>query len=216
MEFHKTKGTLLGIGVVVAALGGLGTALLIGWFFEGGKLPVLLFLAPIAVLAGIGVVVYAMLPFRLRIDANGVTTRNPPEGLNTFVPWSHVAAVTIEAKPGDKPDRAPYVVLWPVPGARIGADPSFHRHGRPAHLLGQTDEIKQPRDQIRDAIAHYSGSAPTQQPPAAPPHPPRPMPPQYGPQHPPQHGYPHPPHHGPPPVNPYHQGHWGYPGHPGH
>ncbi|GAA3761648.1 hypothetical protein HDA32_005734 [Spinactinospora alkalitolerans] len=162
MEFTKAKGKLFAIGAVVTALGGLGTALLIGWFFEGGRLPIILFGAPLLLLVGLGVVAYALIPFRLRVDEHGITTRHAPEGLNTSVPWPHIAALTIERKPGDKEDRAPYIVLWPTREANLGTDPSFDRNGHPAYLLGQIDEIKEPEERIRSVLAHYAGPRFTQ------------------------------------------------------
>ncbi|GAA1083007.1 hypothetical protein [Nocardiopsis composta] len=203
MEFQKKRGAIFGIGLLVAGLGGLGTVLLVGWFFSGGRLPLLLFLAPVALVIGMGVVVYGMLPFRLRIDANGITTRNPPEGLNTFVPWSQIAAVTVEHKPGDSAETAPYVVLWPAPGADLGAEPGFRRDGRPAYLLGQTDEITESEERIRAAIAEFGGSRPGPGPHQAPPplHPPQGPPQPYPHQAPPPAPGPH-PQQGPPPGYP--------------
>ncbi|PRX97293.1 hypothetical protein [Allonocardiopsis opalescens] len=170
MEFRKKTSTIMFGGLGLALLGALGTALLIGWLVQGGTLPIILFGAPLVLLAGLGVAAYGLIPFRLRIDQHGVTTRHAPEGLNTFVPWTGIAAITIERKPGDAESLAPYVVLWPHPGTHLGAEPSFHRDGRPAYLLGQLDEIKESEQQVRQALAHFGAQRPHGYPPAQPPH----------------------------------------------
>ncbi|MFW5419934.1 hypothetical protein J0910_25255 [Nocardiopsis sp. CNT-189] len=164
MEFQKRRGPIFGIGLPAAGLGGLGTVLLAGWFLAGGEPPLPLFLAPVALAAGMAAVVYGMRPFRLRIDANGITIRNPPEGLDAFVPWTHIAAVTVERGPGEAEEAAPCVLLWPAPGADLGAEPGFRRDGRPAYLLGRTGEIAGPEARILTAVAEFGGRRPSPEP----------------------------------------------------
>src|SRR5690606_36658241 len=58
VEFQKKRGAIFGTGLLVAGLGVPGTVLLVGLFFSGGRPPLLLFLAPVALVIGMGVVVY--------------------------------------------------------------------------------------------------------------------------------------------------------------
>jgi hypothetical protein len=143
-----------------------------------------MYLLPLLIPFGLGVLIVGLGPFRLRIDQHGVTANNWLESVRMALPWECVAAISIRRKPGDREDAQPYLMLWPVPGANVDAKESHVLEGRPAYALVQVDDIRESVDQLSAALRQYAGprflqtQGPPQQPPPQHPGPPQ-QPPQY-------------------------------------
>ncbi|QUH05506.1 hypothetical protein HUO13_36220 [Saccharopolyspora erythraea] len=157
MDFHKSA-TALVVALIMMALGGLGTVLVVGWFFEGGRMNLIFLLSPVLLVGGIVSLIKALRPFQMRVDERGLLLKVPSQGVDSALPWQAVAGLTIEHKPGAKSSDKPFLVVWPVAGAPIRSKaPVIRRNGWSGLPVVQVDELKEPVEQLAGALQHYAG-----------------------------------------------------------
>jgi hypothetical protein len=148
-----------------------------------------MYLMPLLIPLGLGIMIVGLGPFRLRIDERGVTVNNWLASVRMALPWEHVAAIALRGKPGDRADAEPYLMLWPVAGANVDAKESYVLDDRTAYAIVQVDDIREPMAELVAALRQYAGprfiqTQGPQQPPTQYPGPQHPGPRYPGPQYP--------------------------------
>ncbi|MFI8806859.1 MULTISPECIES: hypothetical protein [Micromonospora] len=102
-------------------------------------------------------VAYQLRPFRFRIGADGLDLR--VAGLNRLVAWAEIDAVVLDQPlpSRGRKQRAAKVLLVPATAATIDR-PLTSRSpvdGRPALKLLDLDQVRQPADDVADALARF-------------------------------------------------------------
>ncbi|MBW6440035.1 hypothetical protein KZ829_40560 [Actinoplanes hulinensis] len=162
MEFHRNTGKMLRTALLLVLLGVVLFAFpallnLIGYEFTLG--PWIAY-AMGAILAFFGIArIYQIIryPFLLVVDEAGLSIRC--DGLNADVPWAALAEVSIERAHFVDPSSAPYLIIWPVPGAELGFKCGYRRKGddRPGCLVIQIDELREAPAQVAAVLQAYAG-----------------------------------------------------------
>ncbi|MBO4206520.1 hypothetical protein [Micromonospora echinofusca] len=157
MELHRARKALPSGSVF--ALAGLSMVVL-GWPQGGSGSIGLLLLGALALLVGGGTLVGELRPFTFRIDTEGLTMRGT--GVNRPVPWSEIDSVVLDQPiPGAAGHRSPSPRLLLVPAA--GVDPGIRLplrspvDDRPALLLLDLARVREPVQQVREALARFAG-----------------------------------------------------------
>ncbi|NJP32025.1 hypothetical protein [Micromonospora thermarum] len=153
MELRRSR-RLLVMGIVFVAGGGL--VLLCG--IAGSSIGAWI-LGGFALLLGGALVVSELRPFRFHIGADGLTLR--AAGLNRLVSWAEIDALVLdEPVPtiGRNKPTSPTLLLVPA-GSTIDRplDGKSPLDGRAGLVLLELDDVRQPVDEVAEALARFAG-----------------------------------------------------------
>jgi hypothetical protein len=133
----------------------------VGWFVLPRSAPglsgPLALLGFVAVLGFLGVreLARARRPFRLVVDAFGVTAHDG------VLSWAEIDTVALHHPSGTSDDgsplHGPQLVLWPVPGAALPRKPDRTSDGRVRYTLVSTDDMDQGVYALTEALARHAG-----------------------------------------------------------
>ncbi|MDA3624545.1 hypothetical protein [Saccharopolyspora oryzae] len=159
MDFRKSALGLI-TAIIAIVLGVVGTALVIGWFSEGGRIPFLFFGAPVLVVVGIILLINSFRPFTMRIDERGILLEHPADKVRIALGWQYIARVAVQELPKPKGEKgtATYLVVWPQGGANPGVpqDRMFQHDGWTGYRLIDVDDIREDKEKLTAALAHYA------------------------------------------------------------
>jgi hypothetical protein len=142
MELHRSR-TLL-IGAIVLGVAGAAVLLLADDPISAFRLA----------MGGVGVLVAVVLltrevrPFRFRIDEHGLDLH--AYGMSRLVPWPEIDALVLEQPArihGTASTPSPRLILVPAAGS-----------GLARRRILETDDVKEPADEIARALGYYAGA----------------------------------------------------------
>ncbi|WP_190822451.1 hypothetical protein [Saccharopolyspora pogona] len=152
--------------LIIMALGVVGTALVIGWFSEGGRIPVLFFLAPVVVVLGVIALINSLRPLKMRIDERGILLQH--KATKVALGWQYIANVTVEELPKPKGEKgtATYLTVWPHGGANPGVpqDRMIQRNGWTGYRLIDISDLREDKGRLEAALGRYVAPLRAQQP----------------------------------------------------
>ncbi|MFF3559723.1 hypothetical protein ACFYXS_06760 [Streptomyces sp. NPDC002574] len=94
-------------------------------------------------------------PLRLRIGPGGIGMREYATA-EFYVPWSKIAAVTLETRPGI-PKQTIQLTVLPVPGANLGRARTHLIDGHQAYALVRLDRLHDGEHAVVPALEAYAG-----------------------------------------------------------
>ncbi|MEU4093406.1 hypothetical protein [Streptomyces sp. NPDC026673] len=94
-------------------------------------------------------------PLRLRVGPAGIGMRDVAEE-EAFFSWQDLAAVSV-GRPPTETDPRPWLVVWPLPGTRPQANPSYIVDGHKAFALVRLDRLPGGVDAVVPVIRAYAG-----------------------------------------------------------
>ncbi|KAA5831215.1 hypothetical protein F1721_20950 [Saccharopolyspora hirsuta] len=146
--------------IIAIVLGGVGTALVIGWFDQGGRMPVLFLASPVLVVFGIVLLVNSFRPFAMRIDERGILLKHSAKKVRVALGWQYIAHVSVEELPKPKGEKgtATYLTVWPHGGANPGVpqDWVIQRNGWVGYRLIDVEDIREDKEQLSAALSRYA------------------------------------------------------------
>jgi hypothetical protein len=159
MQLHRNTAKIRRSMLIVLALGLLALftpALLglIGREFFLGPWACYVVGAIIAIVAIYGLL-NTLRPFHLEVTDAGLSVR--ADSLTTTLPWTSVAALTIERDPGANSNAPPNVMLWLSEDTDVGAKAARKNDGRAGYRLLSLNDFKEPAGQVVDVLRRYAG-----------------------------------------------------------
>ncbi|SNT44530.1 hypothetical protein [Actinacidiphila glaucinigra] len=94
-------------------------------------------------------------PLRLRIGPGGIGMREYATS-EFYVPWSKIAAVVFETRPGTSKQTV-QLTLLPLPGADLGRDRTHLIDGHQAYTLVRLDRLHDGEHAVAPALETYAG-----------------------------------------------------------
>jgi hypothetical protein len=94
-------------------------------------------------------------PLRLRVGPAGIGMREVTRE-ESFFAWNEIAAVTV-GRPPTTTDSRPWLVVWPLPGTRPHANPSYLVDGHKAFALVRLDRLPGGAEAVVPVIRAYAG-----------------------------------------------------------
>lgn len=112
--------------------------------------------AVVLVIASVGLLVDALLPFTIKVDDLGMSVR--VRRIYRRFAWQDIDRVTVEPGLGLN-DKSPWqdaqLVIWPVDRVRLHAWVSHHRDGRKGYRLLKIDDFTVPGPQVVAILSRY-------------------------------------------------------------
>jgi hypothetical protein len=94
-------------------------------------------------------------PLRLRVGPAGLAVREPA-GEDLLVLWQQIAAVTVGPLPHGS-DPAPWLMVWPLPGASLARPRTHLVDGHQAYALVRLDRLPDGENTVPPAVRSYVG-----------------------------------------------------------
>lgn len=149
-----------GLGLVAAGIAGV--AATVAWLAwagapdsPGGPLTAFGFCA-LALLAGARELARLRKPFRLYVDAFGLTLHDAE------LSWAQIDAVALRYRPTSDENPAPApprLILWTAAGVVLPRAFEYGEDGRPCYTLLDTQDLDQPLAALAGALAAHAGAA---------------------------------------------------------
>ncbi|RRO16021.1 hypothetical protein EIL87_13155 [Saccharopolyspora rhizosphaerae] len=161
MDFQKSRMNTV-VALIVIALGALGTVMLVGGLTGGSGVRIhgVFFLAPVAAVGGVVVLVKSLRAMQVRIDERGILVDHPARRVKVALGWQNVAGATVRqlSKPGEPRRSATWLVVWTHGGLNPGVphDWGFQHDGSTGYRLLDVDDVRESADQLTEAMRRYA------------------------------------------------------------